>query len=436
MTKTDSGVTRDRGVTRDGAATTDRDTADRLGTEICALAGHIAAATARFLTLVARFDETRGWTGPGLHSCAHWLSWKCGLSQHTGREYVRVAKALTTLPKMRAAFEEGRLSYSKVRSLTRVATPLNDKQMVRLGTSAPSGQIDRLVAGLRKATSDDQGKPKLDRFETRWHWDPDTGDFVFRGRLAAQDGAKVLAALANAERDRTRTTEETGESVEPEEPPAANTVRRPLRNIGPALVAMADIAAVATDAGKRSRSAEVVFLREEKVVRVSGGPALEDADADEVLCDARVRAATTKQKCMLSLGRRTRIASAKQMTALMYRDGCCRTPGCGRTRFLHAHHVRFWRAGGKTDLDNLIMLCGTCHRALHRDEFMITAIGEQQFEFRLRGGSVMEPAPPSVGFADRLLSGEIADDAIVPDWGGDALRLNHAVGVILDGWAA
>lgn len=48
----------------------------------------------------------------------------------------------------------------------------------------------------------------------------------------------------------------------------------------------------------------------------------------------------------------------------------------------------------------------------------------------------MEPAPPSVGFADRLLSGEIADDAIVPDWGGDALRLNHAVSVILDGWAA
>lgn len=410
---------------------TDRETVDRLGTEICALAGHIAAATARFLTLVARFDETRGWTGPGLHSCAHWLSWKCGLSQHTGREYVRVAKALTTLPTMRAAFEEGRLSYSKVRSLTRVATPLNDKQMVRFGTSAPAGQIDRLVAGLRKATSDDQSKPKLDRFETRWHWDPDTGDFVFRGRLTAQDGAKVLAALANAERDRTRIGDESEESEKPEEPQ-----QRPPRDIGPALVAMADIVSIVKDAGKRSRPAEVVFLREDKVMRVSGGPALEDADADEVLCDARVRAASTKQKCMLSLGRRTRITSAKQVMALMYRDGCCRTPGCGRTRFLHAHHVRFWRAGGKTDLDNLIMLCGTCHRALHRDEFTIIARGEQQFEFRLRGGSVMEPAPPSVGFADRLLSGDVVDDAIVPDWGGDPLRLNHAVSVILDGWAA
>lgn len=180
MTKTDSGVT------GDSAATTDRDTADRLGTEICALAGHIAAATSRFLALVARFDETRGWTGPGLHSCAHWLSWKCGLSPHTGREYVRVAKALTTLPTMRAALK-------KVACLT--------------PTSAPAGQIDRLVAGLRKATNDDQGKPKLDRFETRWHWDSNTGDFVFRGRLAAQDGAKVLAALTNSERERTSTTE-------------------------------------------------------------------------------------------------------------------------------------------------------------------------------------------------------------------------------------
>ncbi|MBQ7807119.1 MAG: HNH endonuclease, partial [Rhodococcus sp.] len=62
-----------------------RSDVEQLGSEICALAGQIAAATARFLTLLSKFDEDRGWTGPGLHSCAHWLSWKCGMSLHTGR---------------------------------------------------------------------------------------------------------------------------------------------------------------------------------------------------------------------------------------------------------------------------------------------------------------------------------------------------------------
>lgn len=82
------------------------------------------------------------------------------------------------------------------------------------------------------------------------------------------------------------------------------------------------------------------------------------------------------------------------------------------------------------------MLCGTCHRALHDDQFTITALGEQKFEFLYANGDVIDPAPPAEGFADALLRGDIPDDAIVPTWDGEPLRLDHAVSVILDGWAA
>ena len=41
--------------------------------EITELWGHITAARHRFLTLVAEFDETAGWGGAGITSCAHWL---------------------------------------------------------------------------------------------------------------------------------------------------------------------------------------------------------------------------------------------------------------------------------------------------------------------------------------------------------------------------
>ncbi|OYD69273.1 HNH endonuclease [Rhodococcus sp. OK302] len=430
------------GVTERGAdKESERAAVDNIGVEICALAGQIAAATARFLALLGDFDEQRGWTGPGLHSCAHWLSWKCGLSLHTGREYVRVAKALRPLPKMQQAFEQGRLSYSKVRALTRVATPANEAQMVRMGREAPAAQIDRLVAGLHTASDKEIARRKSpDRFQIRWHWDPDTGDFVLKGRLPAQDGARLMAAITASERERTRTSPEQAgpEQAAPEEPVThANAAKKPPGDIGPALLTMADLsaAAVANPATGASSAAEVVFFHEHDTVRIPGGPALPENDTEEVLCNARLRLAKTKKGCVLSLGRRTRVTSAKQMLALTYRDGYCRTPGCGRTRFLHAHHVQFWGRGGKTDLDNLILLCGTCHRALHRDQFTITAHGDQQFEFHTPDGDVLAPSPPISGLADQLLRDGIPDNAIIPNWGGEPLHLDHAVSVILDGWA-
>lgn len=50
-----------------------------LADEIAELAAHIHAATYRFLVLVRELDARGGWAGPGLKSCAHWLSWQCGV---------------------------------------------------------------------------------------------------------------------------------------------------------------------------------------------------------------------------------------------------------------------------------------------------------------------------------------------------------------------
>ena len=96
------------------------ETTERLEAEVCTLAGHIAAATCRLLLLVAELDRRDAWASWGCRSMSQWLSWKCGLGRATAREYVRVARALESLPSITAAFSEGRLSYSKVRALSRV----------------------------------------------------------------------------------------------------------------------------------------------------------------------------------------------------------------------------------------------------------------------------------------------------------------------------
>jgi len=66
---------------------------ERLEAQICELAGHLAAATCRFLVLLADFDARRGWASWEMKSCAAWLSWKCQLSCGMAREHVRVARA-------------------------------------------------------------------------------------------------------------------------------------------------------------------------------------------------------------------------------------------------------------------------------------------------------------------------------------------------------
>jgi hypothetical protein len=95
-------------------------TTRELESELLGLAGHIAAAEARFLQLLGEFDERGGWAGDGIRSCAHWLSWRAGMSRRTAAERLRVAHALRNLPRISAAFAAGRISYSKVRALTRI----------------------------------------------------------------------------------------------------------------------------------------------------------------------------------------------------------------------------------------------------------------------------------------------------------------------------
>src|SRR4051794_35072948 len=105
---------------------------ERLEREITQLASHIHAATCRWLGMVAAFDRREGWAQWGCRSCAHWISWRCSVAPVAAREHVRVARRLEELPLIRAAFAEGRLSYSKVRALTRVENLAREGELLDL----------------------------------------------------------------------------------------------------------------------------------------------------------------------------------------------------------------------------------------------------------------------------------------------------------------
>ena len=414
---------------------------DAVGAQLCVLASRIAAATGEFLALLARFDAEQGWAGAGVRSCAHWLSWRCGMDRRTAREHVRTARALQHLPRTAAELAAGRLSYSKVRALARVATVDTEDDLVGIALTAPAAQVERLVRGLRQVADTEQEQAQTDteraakaahRRRMQYRWDDETGELVVWGRFDAADGAVLLAGLTRAEQLRTQTG---GGSAEP--PPNPDPSGPPPSDPGPALVAMAQLARDAVDAPAHSAAAEVLVHHDAAGgAHLDRGPALDADTSEELMCDARLReVATTAEGCVLHYGRSRRTPSTAQLRALHLRDGGCRAPGCGRTRFLHAHHVLAWSRGGRTDLDNLILLCGGCHRALHLHEYRITADGAQHFSFH-RDDEAWDPAPPTQASAADLhaATAHVTGPAVTADWGGDPLDLEYAVSVLVQHW--
>ena len=149
-----------------------RDPADlstlELENELATLAAHIQAATARLLALVAEVDRRESWGASGALSCAHWLAFRTGLDIGAAREHVRVARALTTLPKITAAFSRGELSYSKVRAVTRIARPETEADLLAMAREGSTAQVERLVRAYRRADPAAEQSRAAAQAETRW----------------------------------------------------------------------------------------------------------------------------------------------------------------------------------------------------------------------------------------------------------------------------
>ena len=160
-------------------------------------AAHIAAAEYRWLRLLAEFDEAGGWVDEGVRSCAAWLSWAVGMSPEVAREKVRVARALTTLPKVSAAYEQGRISYSKVRAITRVANPLNEELLVTYAQSATAAQLEVVLRGYRRSTGAEDAREAGKQIERRWarHWVDEDGNIRISACLPPDSGAVVVAQM-------------------------------------------------------------------------------------------------------------------------------------------------------------------------------------------------------------------------------------------------
>jgi Domain of unknown function (DUF222)/HNH endonuclease len=107
----------------------------------------------------------------------------------------------------------------------------------------------------------------------------------------------------------------------------------------------------------------------------SGTPLCPSA-ARRLACDADlIPIVLNGDSVPLDVGRTRRLVKPAQRKALIARDRGCAYPGCTHTpRWCDAHHVTHWADGGKTDLDNMVLLCRRHHRVLHHSAWEIQFI--------------------------------------------------------------
>ena len=171
---------------------------ETLGNRIAELAARIQAATWELLVLIRQFDAAGGWEG--FVSCAAWLSWRISLAPGAAREHVRVARALAELPKLSDAMRRGAVSYSKLRAVTRVATPETEQALLDVALAGTAAHVEQVVRTWRRVDRAAEQAEEQQRHESRAldTWVEDDGTVVVRGRLTPEVGAVVRRALEAA----------------------------------------------------------------------------------------------------------------------------------------------------------------------------------------------------------------------------------------------
>jgi Domain of unknown function (DUF222)/HNH endonuclease len=448
---------------------------ERLEAQICELAGHLAAATCRFLVLLGDFDARRGWADWDMTSCAAWLSWKCQMSSGTAREHVRVARTLRDLPVIRTEFAAGRLSYAKVRALTRIATPDTEAGLAEIAGPMTGNQLERFVRAHRQVSSADDDAARVQR-RLAWRFEDD-GSLAGTFRLPPLQGAVLLkalrAAVGDLEHPHPSDAEHGHAAHEPDVSSEASAPGQPQAlpssSLADALLVIAEaflgekvaaaddpevyqvIVHVGTNAvtpadpppGPSAEGGDVSAETSASSPQAAGHPAdssrchVEDGPAISVTAAQTIACSSALSWMLhdsagqlLDLGRRRRRPNAALRRAARERDRCrCRFPGC-ESRRVDLHHIRYWSNGGHTKLDNLVSLCRYHHVLVHERGYLIAVARDGTLAFYRPDGtaSPASPAlPKTAGAIEDCHHAGITPDTIIPPWYGERLDLDHAI---------
>ena len=314
----------------------------------------------------------------GMGSFEAYLEQVLGYGPRKARERMRAAEALQELPRVRGLLEEGALSWSAVREVTRVATPETEQVWLEAIDGCNVREIEDAVSGRKRGDRPtDQPEPMPRRvrmelppevyavfIEARRHLEREVGEPMTDAAFMSMVCRGVLAGEVTADPD----------------------LERAPSNVPPHQIAL------------------TVCVDCKRGWQVAGGRAVEVAPAaiERSRCDAvelgRVDGPVA-EKTARSIPPRTR-------TRVLARDHHrCTVPGCRSSRFVEIHHIVWRSRRGDNRLLNLTTLCDAHHAAVHDGRLRITGVAGALVVRHADGRPYGTPPPPEpAGFDQTLIA--------------------------------
>lgn len=297
---------------------------------LTALAARKAGLEYEELVLLLAADRTRAWYHMGNACMREYADRMLGIDGHTLAEKIRTAGKLEVRPLLAAALQSGRLSYSAVRELTRVATPETEQEWIDHATGKTVRQIEARVRACSEGDRpSDPARPDVVKRRLVLELDPET----FARVVAALDQERFVLGEGAAQED--------------------------------ALLSFIEKANVPADAGRAP--AQVAYTVCESCQR-----AWVDAPREriEIAAEAGERACCDAN--VIPTAARPAARAAQTVTPALRRQivqragGRCEMPGCRLLWWKEIHHVVLQSEGGTHELGNLVLLCGRHHDLVHR----------------------------------------------------------------------
>jgi hypothetical protein len=323
-----------------------------------------------------------------------------GLNRRTTEEKLRIARALEELPELAEALSSGQLNWSAVRELSRVAVPETEREWIAVARRGTVREVERMVSGLARGDRPtDRRRPELVRHVLRFEVGAETLATFREAMKELQKGSdhrldddaallSMARQILGGPRDAGRASYQVvvtqcedcgrgfqhanGELIELD-PAIVEMCRCDAQRIA---IAIANSDGVITDApdGRTSNPGHVAQAHPHLGKSDEFAPAPGEVGKSDEFAHAHPHVGGEGRLAPVRLKRQR----ARQDTPpairreVFWRDrGRCIVPGCRNATYVDLHHLDLRSEGGSNDPDNLVVLCGAHHGALHRGRLRI-----------------------------------------------------------------
>ncbi len=334
-----------------------------------------ASIDGRIVEFLGEVGRREAFRDEGATSAQAWTAERFAVSLPTARAYAHVAEKAWDLPNLVGALCEGDITFDQLRAVADVATAETERDLrdQALGCSV------RELADVARAKQGATGSGRSDRRSLRFN-DPCCTVAV---QLPPESYAETRAILEACARElpsdgETRWDQRLCDAF-------LLTVRSSSRPADPGsgvlVVVHVPIETLVDESSELPGELERDgFVNAETVRRLA--------------CDATVTIAIDDDVGHTMFeGRQRRWPSATQRREIMRRDRHCRFPGCTNVTFTNVHHIAPWKPGGRTDLDNMALLCEHHHHRVHSRDWTMSGNANAELTFVGPTGRVMTSRP-------------------------------------------